>query len=50
MQITFNTLENKLIVSTEDDGVFFYREYTNKEEYLSVYPERTEDVKAMGWE
>lgn len=46
--ITFNTDENKLIVTFEDDTT---KEYTqaNKEQYLADYPDRAVDVLAMGW-
>lgn len=42
MEITFDTENNKIIV----DGV----EYTNATDYLAVYPDRTEDCVAMGWQ
>lgn len=48
MEITFNTGENKLIVTFED-GTF--KEYlpSDKEQYLVDYPERFADIVAMGW-
>lgn len=46
--ITFNTLEQNLIVTFEDGTT---REYTqaDKDQYLSDYPDRAADVVAMGW-
>jgi len=48
MEITFNTAENKLIVTLEDGTS---KEYTqaNKEQYLLDYPDRVADIVAMGW-
>jgi hypothetical protein len=48
MEITFNTAENKLIVTLED-GIS--KEYlpSDKEQYLLDYPDRAADVVAMGW-
>tara|TARA_R110000823_G_scaffold234047_1_gene360312 strand:- start:155 stop:304 length:150 start_codon:yes stop_codon:yes gene_type:complete len=46
--ITFNTAENKLIVTFEDGTT---KEYTqaDKEQYLADYPDRAADVAAMNW-
>jgi len=46
--ISFNTEENKLIVTFEDGTT---QEYTqaDKEQYLTDYPDRAADVVAMGW-
>lgn len=48
MEITFNTLDNKLIVTFEDGTS---NEYTqaDKDKYLSDYPDRAADIAAMGW-
>jgi len=48
MEITFNTAENKLIVTLEDGTS---KEYlpSDKEQYLLDYPDRVADVVAMGW-
>lgn len=48
MEITFNTAENKVIVTFEDGTT---KEYTpaDKDQYLSDYPDRVADVVAMGW-
>jgi hypothetical protein len=46
--ITFNTGENKLVVTFKDGTT---KEYTqaNKDQYLDDYPDRAADVVAMGW-
>ena len=44
--ITFNTAENKIIVELKDGST---KEYTTRESYVAVYPEREEDATAMGW-
>jgi hypothetical protein len=44
--ITFNTAENKLIV-TLDDGTL--TEYTDATTYLADHPDREADCIAMGW-
>jgi len=44
--ITFNTAEDKLIV-TLDDGTS--TEYTNAADYLADHPDREADCLAMGW-
>ena len=44
--ITFNTAEDKLIV-TLDDGTS--KDYTDAEMYLADHPDREADVVAMGW-
>ena len=46
--ITFNTVENKIIIELDDSS---FVEYTqeNKEQYLSDYPDRASDIVAMGW-
>jgi len=48
MEITFNTGENKLIVTFEDGTI---KEYvsTDAEQYLNDYPDRMSDLVAMGW-
>lgn len=48
MEITFNTSENKLIVTFEDGTSKEYLQ-ADKEQYLSDYPDRAADVVAMGW-
>lgn len=47
--ITFNTVEDKIIV-TLDDGTT--REYSksDKAQYLIDFPDRTADIEAMGWQ
>jgi len=47
--ITFNTVENKIIIELDDSSSV---EYTkgNKEQYLSDYPDRESDIVAMGWD
>lgn len=48
MEITFNTGENKLIVTFEDGTTKEYiRE--DKDLYLLDYPDRAADIVAMGW-
>jgi hypothetical protein len=46
--ITFNTAENKIVVTFEDGAT---KEYllADKAQYLADYPERTADVLAMNW-
>ncbi len=44
--ITFNTGENKLVVTALDET---FTEYTEALPYLTDYPERSADVIAMGW-
>jgi hypothetical protein len=44
--ITFNTAENKLVV-TFDDNTFL--EYTDAASYIADYPDRVADTIAMGW-
>jgi hypothetical protein len=48
MEITFNTTENKLIVTLDDKTL---KEYLplDKEQYLLDYPDRVADIVAMGW-
>lgn len=48
MSITFNTAENKLVVSYDDGTNYEYTEAT-KSQYLADYPDRMADVAAMGW-
>lgn len=47
-RITFNTAENKLIVTLENGTV---KEYTqaDQDKYLADYPDRNSDIIAMGW-
>lgn len=44
--ITFNTAENKIVV-TLPDGTS--KEYYDSTSYIRDYPERKEDCLAMGW-
>jgi hypothetical protein len=44
--ITFNTAENKLIVTLEDGTT---KEYTQADEYIADHPTRVADAVAMGW-
>lgn len=44
--ITFNTAENKLIVTLEDGTS---KEYTQADEYITDHPTRVADAVAMGW-
>jgi hypothetical protein len=48
MEITFNTTEQKLIVTFEDNTT---KEYTqaDKNQYIVDYPDRIADIIAMGW-
>jgi hypothetical protein len=48
MEITFNTAENKIIVTFEDGTT---KEYlpSDKAQYLIQYPDRVADVVAMNW-
>lgn len=46
--ITFNTEESKLIVTFYDETIKEYTQ-TDKDQYLSDYPDRAADVVAMGW-
>ena len=48
MEITFNTAEQKLVITFDDETT---QEYTqaDKEQYLATYPDRAADVVAMGW-
>ena len=46
--ITFNTTENKLIVTFEDGTTKEYLQ-ADKEQYLADYPDRAADVAAMNW-
>jgi len=48
MEITFNTLESKIIVTFEDGAT---KEYlpSDKVQYLADYPDRAADVVAMNW-
>lgn len=48
MEITFNTGENKLIVTFEDGTSKEYLQ-ADKEQYLLDYPDRVADIVAMGW-
>lgn len=45
-KITFNTAENKLIVTLEDGTT---KEYTQADEYIADHPTRVADAVAMGW-
>jgi len=44
--ITFNTEENKLIVTLYDGTV---QVYTDAASYIADYPDRVADTIAMGW-
>lgn len=46
--ITFNTAEDKIIITFEDATT---REYlrSDKDQYLIDFPDRSADVEAMGW-
>jgi hypothetical protein len=44
--ITFNTSEDKLIVTLDDTTT---TEYTDAATYLADHPNREADVVAMGW-
>lgn len=44
--ITFNSSEKTIIVVLEDGSS---KTYSNKESYLAIHPERTDDVLAIGW-
>jgi hypothetical protein len=48
MEITFNTAENKIIVTLEDGTT---KEYlpSDKAQYLAEHPDRTADCDAMNW-
>jgi len=46
--ITFNTAEDKLIVTFEDATTQVYLR-SDKEQYLLDFPDRSADVEAMGW-
>jgi hypothetical protein len=48
MQITFNTAENKIVVTFEDGTI---KEYVaaDAEQYFADYPDRASDLVAMGW-
>jgi len=46
--ITFNTGENKLVVTFEDDTIKEY-EAADANQYLVDYPDRIADIIAMGW-
>ena len=48
MEITFNTAENKLVVTLEDGTTKEYIQ-ADKEFYLENYPDRVADIVAMGW-
>ena len=45
--ITFNTTENKIVVTLTDGTE---QTYTNAQSYLADWPNRKADVIAMGWE
>ena len=45
---TLNWAENKLIVTFEDGTTKEYTQ-TDKEQYLTDYPDRAADVAAMNW-
>jgi hypothetical protein len=45
--ITFNTSENKLIVTLDDATKI---EYTDAATYLADHPDRVADCEAMGWQ
>jgi hypothetical protein len=47
--ITFNTAEDKLIVTFEDGTSIEYTQ-EDKDTYLTDYPDRAADVVAMGWD
>jgi hypothetical protein len=44
--ITFNTGENKLVVTFTDESS---KEYTDSESYLADWPDRAADCIAMNW-
>ena len=44
--ITFNTAENKLIITLDDETT---TEYTDAATYLTEHPDREADCLAMGW-
>ena len=44
--ITFNTAENKIVVTFEDGNS---KDYTDKQSYLADYPDRVADCDAMNW-
>lgn len=48
MSITFNTAEDKIIVTFDDDTTI---EYTRLERdaYLTAFSDRAADLEAMGW-
>ena len=48
MEITFNTAENKLIITLEDSTTKEYLQ-ADKDAYVADYPDRAADVEAMGW-
>lgn len=48
MEITFNTAENKLVVTLEDGTTKEYIQ-ADKELYLKNHPDRAADIVAMGW-
>jgi len=47
--ITFNTAEDKIIITFEDATT---REYLrpDKDQYIIDFPDRAADVEAMGWQ
>jgi hypothetical protein len=46
--VTFNTAENKLIVTFEDGTTKEYTQ-TDAAQYIADYPDRVSDVISMGW-
>jgi hypothetical protein len=46
--ITFNTEQNKLIVTFENGTIKEYQS-TDKMQYLSDFPDRASDIIAMNW-
>lgn len=43
--ITFNTAENKIVVTVDEVAT----EYFDRASYLADYPDREADCDAMGW-
>jgi hypothetical protein len=47
--ITFNTAEDKIIITFEDATTRVYLR-SDEDQYLIDFPDRSADVEAMGWQ